>query len=432
VNASPTIAPNPNPGFFAIFGALPVAVRKNLTVLLSAQALSTGAVTVSTSLSSIIVEDLTGNAALSGLPSTINFFASAFAAYWFGRLMAARGRRVGLALGCAIGAIGAIIAAWMALHQNFYGFLAGGLLVGVCNGAMSQNRYAAGEMVSKAVRGRVMGSLLTGSVLGTVLSYAITPLFHSLAKSYALPPIEFGWYLGGAFLALASVLIWVFLRPDPKALAASEDGSVAIPIPISSALVDNASSLPARAWLDLLRNPGVRLAMLSLTFGQGLMVMLMVLTPLHAKHLGLEPTILVTEHIVGMFGFAWLTGQLVDTWGRRTVVMIGAAQTIVAGFVAYFATRSLELGFSMFMVGLGWNFLNVAGSALLTDHLEPHERARIQGGSELAVWLSAAVGALGGGLVVGTYGYPTVGALAMALACVPLGFAFLSKGERGK
>jgi MFS family permease len=412
----------PKVNFLAIFAGLPAAVRKNLLVLLSLQALSTGAVTVSTSLSSIIVEDITGNATLSGLPATINFFVSAISAYWFGRLMAARGRRIGLALGCAIGAVGAVLAAWMALNQNFYGFLLGGSLVGVCNGVMSQSRYAAGEMVSKAVRGRVMGSLLTGSVLGTVLSYAITPLFHNLAQDLKLPPIEFGWYLGGAFLALASLLIWVFLRPDPKALAVTEDG-----LGLTS---DQVSSVPIRPWSLLLRNPGIRLAMISLMFAQGLMVMLMVLTPLHAKHLGLEPTILVTEHIIGMFGFAWLTGQLVDAWGRRTVVMLGATQMILAGFVAYFATRTLELGFSMFVVGLGWNFLNVAGSTLLTDHLEPHERARIQGGAELTVWLSAAVGALGGGVINGVFGYPTVGALAMALACIPLITAFLSKIEK--
>jgi MFS family permease len=418
--------PVPKVNFLAIFAGLPAAVRKNLLVLLSLQALSTGAVTVSTSLSSIIVEDITGNATLSGVPATINFFVSAISAYWFGRLMAARGRRIGLALGCAIGAVGAVLAAWMALNQNFYGFLAGGSLVGVCNGVMSQSRYAAGEMVSKAVRGRVMGSLLTGSVLGTVLSYAITPLFHNLAQDLKLPPIEFGWYLGGAFLALASLLIWVFLRPDPKALTVTEDG-----LSLNSGLTsDQVSSLPVRTWPVLLQNPGVRLAILSLMFGQGLMVMLMVLTPLHAKHLGLEPTILVTEHIIGMFGFAWLTGQLVDAWGRRTVVMLGAAQMILAGFVAFFATRTLELGFSMFVVGLGWNFLNVAGSTLLTDHLEPHERARIQGGAELTVWLSAAVGALGGGVINGVFGYPTVGVLAMALACIPLMGAFFSKLEK--
>jgi MFS family permease len=422
MSASSPVVPAPKVSFVAIFAALPAAVRKNLLVLLSIQALSTGAVTVSTSLSSIIVEDITGNATLSGLPATINFFVSAISAYWFGRLMAARGRRIGLALGCAIGAIGAVLAAWMALNHNFYGFLAGGSLVGVCNGVMSQSRYAAGEMVSKAVRGRVMGSLLTGSVLGTVLSYAITPLFHNLAQDLKLPPIEFGWYLGGGFLGFASLLIWVLLRPDPKALAVTEDG-----LGLTS---DQTSSLPVRTWPELLRNPGVRLAILSLMFGQGLMVMLMVLTPLHAKHLGLEPTILVTEHIIGMFGFAWLTGQLVDAWGRRTVVMLGAAQMILAGFVAYFATRTLELGFSMFMVGLGWNFLNVAGSTLLTDHLEPHERARIQGGAELTVWLSAAVGALGGGVINGVFGYPTVGALAMAFACIPLITAFLSKIEK--
>jgi MFS family permease len=92
---------------------------------------------------------------------------------------------------------------------------------------------------------------------------------------------------------------------------------------------------------------------------------------------------------------------------------------MVAGFVATFATRPLEMGFSLFVLGLGWNFLTVAGTTLLTDHLRPHERARIQGGAELVTWLSAATGALGGGLIVGAFGFPVVGWVGLVLGCVP-------------
>ena len=121
-----------------------------------------------------------------------------------------------------------------------------------------------------------------------------------------------------------------------------------------------------------------------------------------------------------MFAFGWLTGRLVDGWGRSLVIQLGAALLMISGFTAVFATRPLEMGFSLFVLGLGWNVLAVAGSTLLTDHLEPHERARVQGSAELVTWLSAAVGALGGGLIVGAFGFPVVGWVGLGLGCVPL------------
>ncbi len=373
--------------------------------------------------------DITGSEVLSGLPSTVNFFVSAFAAYWAGKLMATRGRRVGLSLGYAVGAVGAVIGATFALERNLIGFLIGGALVGAANGAIQQAKYAAGEMVPNGVRGSVVGALLTGSAFGSVLSWIVAPLVHSLAKANGVPAIEAGWYLGGFWLALGAVLIWALLRPDPRDLAARVDASTTVslePRPVES-------NLPIRSWLELLREPGIRLALVSMGLGQTVMVALMVLMPLHAKHLGHEDaaTGLISVHVLGMFAFGWLTGRLTDAWGRRTVIQMGAAQLMLAGFVATFATRPIEMGFSLFVLGLGWNFLNVAGSTLLTDHLRPHERARVQGGAELVTWLSAAVGALGGGVIVGIFGFATIGWVGLALGCLPfIATLFLSTASR--
>ena len=417
MSATPTAAPA-RPSFAALFTSLAPAVRKNLIVLFCTQGFSTATITVSTTLSSIIMVNITGAETLSGLPATINFFVSAFAALWAGRVMAARGRRFGLAIGFLIGAIGATLGAVAALEKNLPGFLLGGALVGVANSVGNQARYAAGEMVVSAVRGRVMGSLLTGSVVGTVAAYLLTLLVRMLASGLAIPPIELGWFMGAAFMLVSALMIWTLLFPDPSSLAVRDT-----PQTISSAQ-------PVRSWASLWAHPGIRLAVLSMMFGQGLMVMLMVLTPLHANHLGLDAPKFVTIHIVGMFGFAWLTGQLADAWGRKTVMMLGAAQIMLAGFVAYFATRELEIGFSMFVLGTGWNFMNVAGSAMLTDFLEPHERARVQGNAELFVWLAAATGALGGGVIVGNYGFPVIGVVAMILSGAALVVALTTRLER--
>lgn len=401
------------PGFWASLATFPKEVRRNLTVLFLSQAFATGATTVSTSLSSIVIVDITGSESLSGVPSTLNFFFSAVAAYMAGQIMQVRGRRYGLSLGYLIGAIGATIGAAFAIQKNLPGFLIGGALVGMANGAIQQAKYAASEMVPANVRGSVIGALLTGSALGSLLSWAASPLLSTLARDAGVPIIEAGWYLGALWLLIGAALLWAGLRPDPKDIALK----LATPLEARDVAIG-----AVRSWKVLLLEPGIRLALVSMALGQMVMVGLMVLMPLHAKHLGYEAaaTGLISVHVLGMFAFGWLTGRLVDGWGRSLVIQLGAALLMISGFTAVFATRPLEMGFSLFVLGLGWNFLAVAGSTLLTDHLEPHERARVQGSAELVTWLSAAVGALGGGLIVGAFGFPVVGWVGLGLGCVPL------------
>ena len=193
------------PGFWASLATFPTEVRRNLTVLFLSQAFASGATTVSTSLSSIVIVDITGSESLSGVPSTLNFYFSAIAAYAAGQVMQVRGRRFGLSLAYLIGAIGAVIGAAFAIQKNLPGFLIGGALVGLSNGAIQQAKYAASEMVPASVRGSVIGALLTGSALGGLLSWAVSPVLGALARGAGVPIIEAGWYLGALWLLVGAV-----------------------------------------------------------------------------------------------------------------------------------------------------------------------------------------------------------------------------------
>lgn len=401
--------------------------RRNLIVLFVCQALTNASIVSSTSLASVIVLYLTGSDRLSGLPSALNACASALAAFVSGRIMAAYGRRVGLALGYGVGAVGALFGAWMALSGNFVGFLIGGVLIGWCNGTVSQARYAAAEMVPASVRGRVIGTIISGAVLGSLLATALTPTVQGLARVYKVQAEKLEWLMAAAFLLAGFALIAALFRPNTAHLAPD---SVAPSSTTSSAGVSSEVVRPARSLNELLRLPELQLALVCLVVGQGVMTMLMVLTPVHLKHLGEGlPTIsgILTVHIFGMFGFSWLTGQLVDRLGRRSVAMLGALQLMLAGLIAVLAVGVLELGLALFLLGLGWNFCNVAGSALLADHLRANERARTQGLADMLSWLSGAAGALGGGLVIAASGFAAVGWVGLMVGSLPLFAVMLTR-----
>ncbi len=406
----------------SVWQAASGGARRNLIVLFVCQALTNGSIVSSTSLSSVIVLYLTGSDKLSGLPSALNLMASALAAFVSGRIMASYGRRAGLALGYGVGAVGALFGAWMALSGNFVGFLVGGMLIGWCNGTVNQARYAAAEMVPASVRGRVIGTIVSGSVLGSLLATALTPTVQNLAKTYNVQAEKLGWLMAAAFLFVGFALIAALFRPKASHLAPD---SV-----VSSHAISSERVAPARTIQELLRLPELQLALVCLVVGQGVMTMLMVLTPVHLKHLGEGlPTIsgVITVHIFGMFGFSWLTGQLVDRLGRRSVALLGALQLMLAGLIAVFAAGVLELGLALFLLGLGWNFCNVAGSALLADHLRPNERARTQGLADMLSWLSGAAGAFGGGLIINALGFSAVGWVGLIVGSVPLFAVMLTR-----
>jgi MFS family permease len=393
-----------------ISSAIPKASSSSLVALFLAQACSTGAVTVSVALSSLLMTHLSGSETWSGLPSTLKQVASSVAALAVGHLMARSGRRLGLTLSYIIAASGAILGGWAALHGSVIGFLIGVILLGIGDGGIPQGRYAVAELVVPAFRGRIVGYLLSFGVLGSFLAAALTPLLQRIAKSQNLPSLELGWILGGILLLLGSILIGSMMRAKPLELT-------------SSSAISEHTALEPVSSRNPWQIPNVRLSLVSLSIGQGVMVMMMVLTPLHAQHMGHSlPTIssLITAHLVGMFGLAWLTGNLIDRFGSHLFIALGALLLASSAVLAFFATSAFWIGASLFVLGLGWNWCYVAGSSLLTHSLHPLERSKIGGQVDFAVWGAAAVGSLLGGVIVANLGFGTLSVFSVLVSLIPL------------
>ena len=151
------------------------------------------------------------------------------------------------------------------------------------------------------------------------------------------------------------------------------------------------------------------------------MVMWMTITPVHMTHFqhGLDEIgFVISAHIVGMYGLSMLTGWLTDRWGRRATIGLDGLLLIAACLLAPQNPDPLPLAASLFLLGLGWNTCFVSGSALLTDTLAVHERARIQGAADLVVNLASAAGSLGSGLLIASLGYGTLAMVGAGLALI--------------
>ncbi|MDP9763115.1 MFS transporter [Deinococcus enclensis] len=368
--------------------AAPLDVGRLLPLYL-AQALATGSTNVSTVLASVIMSGL-GRESLTGLPATVISLSAALSAGLFGALMLRRGRRLGLSAAFSLGVVGAVVGFLGARAGSVPAFLLGAGLFGAAQGGYQQARYAAAESVPQDRRGAALGVLMLMSVLGSVAMTATSHQIEWLAGRVGATPEVTGWLVAAALMLTAALLMraWTPLRAPQ---AATQD------------------RLSLRAAFAM---PGVRSTALAMATGQGLMVTLMSLTPLRAHHAGVDHAgvaALITVHVAGMFAFGWLTGPLIDRLGVRFGYVSGALLLVAAALTA--PLSGSWLGFSMFLLGLGWNLVNIAGSRAMTRF------PAAQGVTDALGYAASAFGTLAGGLTIAHAGFPT-----LAYACAALGF----------
>lgn len=370
--------------------ALPVG---RLLPLYAAQAMATGATTVSTVLASIIMGSL-GNEALAGLPSTLIQTSAAFSASFFGALMLRRGRRLGLMAAFTLGTIGAVIGFLGAKLQTTPLFLIGAATMGAAQGGYQQARYAAAESVPDARRGTALGALMLMSVIGSFIMTGFSRPIETLGTRLGTTPEVAGWLVGGLLLGMAALLITTWN-------------------PLTSIHTAKKTHLPIR---EAFRQPCVRSTALALATGQGIMVTLMSLTPLRAHHMGMDHAsvaAIISGHILGMFGFGWFTGPLIDRLGLKPGYVAGAFILAAAALTAPIESHAW-LGISMFLLGLGWNLVFVSGSKALS------RTPAAQGVSDSLGYVASGLGTLIGGMIIARAGFPTLAYLCALASLLPL------------
>jgi MFS family permease len=233
-----------------------------------------------------------------------------------------------------------------------------------------------------------------------------------------------GAYLATLILfALSALLVFIGLRPDPRDLGKEVAAQhLAEPAAGGADPAVNTLTGKARPVFEIFRQPAALVAVSAMALGQVVMVAIMVITSLHMNnhhHNLSDISAVISSHTFGMFAFSVLSGRLADRWGRGPVILTGASTLLLACLTAPLSPNILPLAVALFLLGLGWNFCFVGGSALLSDQLSPMERSRTQGVNDLLVGLASATGSLGSGIVFAVSNYAVIAAVAGAIALIP-------------
>ncbi|WP_226679798.1 MFS transporter [Sutcliffiella horikoshii] len=389
--------------------------RRTLMIVVFSQIFGGAGLAAGITVGALLAQDMLGTDAYSGVPVALLTLGSAGAAYLIGRVSQRFGRRIGLAGGFLTGGMSALGVVFAAVTNNVWLLFFSLLFYGAGTASNLQARYAGTDLASAKQRGKAISIALVSTTLGAVAGPNLIGVMGDFAVSMGVPSLAGPFILGAAAFLTAGLVLLVFMRPDPL-------------------LVSNALENEKRIDSDNTTNPtpvknnrGIIVGGSVMVLTQMVMVAIMTMTPIHMGHHGhgLDAIGLVIGiHIGAMYLPSLVTGALVDKVGRTAMASAAGVTLLLAGIVAATAPGDslVVLILALALLGLGWNFGLISGTATIVDATTPSTRAKVQGSMDVLVALSGATGGMMSGMIVAqtSYAMLSIGGGLLSLLLLPL------------
>ncbi|WP_313891633.1 MFS transporter [Psychrobacillus sp.] len=392
--------------------------KRTLIIIVLSQILGGAGLAAGITVGALLAQEMIGSDSFAGVPAAMFTFGSAGAALLVGRLSQRFGRRIGLTTGFWLGGIGAIGVVVAAITNNIFLLLAFLLIYGAGTATNLQARYAGTDLANSKQRATAVSIAMVSTTFGAVAGPNLIGVMGSFATSIGVPALAGPFILAAAAFILAGLVLFIFLRPDPLIIAQE----------IAAAQAESDKNLSSSDTdSPAINKRGIAVGATIMVITQIVMVGIMTMTPIHMKHYGHDLDaigLVISIHVSAMFLPSLITGILVDKLGRTTMAIAAGATLLLSGVVATFAP-----GDSMFfmitalaLLGLGWNFGLISGTALIIDSTTPMTRAKTQGTVDVSIALAGASGGALSGLVVAQASYATLSLAGgfLALLLIPV------------
>ena len=331
---------------------------------------------------------------LATLPVALMIIGTACTAIPASLLMARIGRKAGFLIGTSYAALAGLLAAYAISHELFWVFCCAAFMVGSYNAFMQQFRFAVAESVPEAEIPKCISLLMLAGIVAAIIGPEVARRFSSVSTY----PEYVGSFLGLSGLMCCSFLILLLLYRD-------------------QALELNRSDGEARPLVVIARQPLFILAIVAAVVGWSIMSLIMTATPVsmhEMDQLSLDDTTWVIQsHILAMYVPSFFSGFLVAWLGAMRIIYIGLVVMLACVLIGYGSPELMHYWMAMVLLGIGWNFLFVGGTTLLTKTYRSSERFKVQAANDFTVFALQAIAALGSGALLANFGWSGVIALSI-------------------
>jgi predicted MFS family arabinose efflux permease len=372
---------------------------RNLSLLVICQLISTSGSIVMVMLGGIIGSNLSTNQAFATLPLSMMVVAIAATTIPATMLMRRIGRRNGFALASLSSVIGLALAIYALKISSFSIFIIAVMIFGINMAFTQQYRYFAAESVASKYVPRAISLVLVGSIGAAFVGKEL-----ATRGQFWIEGIEFA----GTMLVLAGMFVVQALLFFAMAPAREHD--------------DGSIQPSERPLGEIIRQPVFVVAVLGATAGFGLMTLVMTATPL-SMHVNdgytLEKTASVIQaHVLGMYVPSLVAGFLMERIGVARMMFIGALGLLATSIIGLQGHSVLHYWWALVLLGVGWNFLYVGGTTMLTYTYSMAERFRAQAVNEFLVFGTSATASLLAGTVMYFYGWNTLMLIPMPILII--------------
>ncbi len=364
----------------------PVVIKQNLAILIVCQLISaTGSIVIVT-LAGIIGASLTPNPAWSTLPVSMTVVAVAASTVPATLLMRRIGRPRGFALASTSAMLAVCVATTAIALQSFALFVVAGMLFGINMAFTQQYRYAAAESVPAERTPLAVSFVLVGAIGGAIIG----PELATRGRDWIghIPYAGTMLSLAGLYALQAILLLNLRQTADDHEARPGDHG---------------------RPLAAIVSQPVYLVAVLGGTVAYGLMTLVMTATPI-SMHLyeghSLEHTAgVIRAHVLGMYVPSLFSGLLIQRFGTSRLMFVGAMALFATSMIGLRGQTVLHYWWALMLLGVGWNFLYVGGTTMLTYAYSPVERFRAQAVNEFFVFGSSAATSLLAGTMLHLYGW---------------------------
>jgi len=375
------------------------AAKRNVLVLTICQAMSMTGTSLVMTVSALVGQILADDKSLATLPLALQFTATTLTTIPASLLMGRVGRKIGFTFGQCIGVSGAALAVYAIFTGSFWLFTAGSILLGSHNAFWQYYRFAAADIASEDFKAKAISYVMVGGVFAAIAG----PQLAKWGENAFAPILFAGGYVAIIGLSMTTI---VLLQ------------AITIPRPTSTGI-----SLQGRPILQIMRQPVFVVAVISAMLGYAVMTLVMTATPLAMKFCGFvfsDSATVIQWHALAMFAPSFFTGRLIKRFGVLQIILTGTVLNAASMTVNLMGIDFFNFWGGLILLGLGWNFMFVGGTTLLTDAYRPEERSKVQAANDFLVFGAVAIASFSSGALQNRIGWSAVN---MAIA-LPMCIAF--------